>query len=261
MVAILGGGIAGLTAAFELEQQGIEFELFEASDHVGGKIRSERIDGFIVEHGPNSLQSSSPLLQRVIQTCGLEEHQIFAHEAAKKRYVVRNSIPTALPSSPPDLLSSGYFSWSTKLRLAREPFIAKYEGNNEESVAQFIRRRLGQHVLDYAVDPFVTGIFAGNPESLSLRHAFPALFEMEQQEGSLLRGLLARKKESNGSSGRHIFSFREGVQMLPDAIANRFKDHIHTRKTVTSITPSGKRWHVETLEAERVESHNFDAVI
>jgi len=261
MVAILGGGIAGLTAAFELEQQGIAFQLFEASDHVGGKIRSERIDGFIVEHGPNSLQSSSPLLQRVIQTCELEEHQIFANEAAKKRYVVRNSIPTALPTSPPALLSSGYFSWSTKLRLAREPFIAKFEGNNEETVAQFTRRRLGQHILDYAVDPFVTGIFAGNPEFLSLRHAFPALFKMEQQEGSLLRGLLARKNENNGSSGRHIFSFREGVQMLPDAIANRYRDHIHINKAVTSVAPSGKRWRVETLEEERAESHNFDAVI
>lgn len=261
MVAILGGGIAGLTAAFELEQQGIDFVLFEASDHVGGKIRSERIDGFIVEHGPNSLHSSSALLQRVIQTCELEEHQLFAHEDAKKRYVVRNSIPRALPTSPPALLSSDYFSWSTKLRLAREPFIAKLEGNNEESVAQFIRRRLGQHVLDYAVDPFVTGIFAGNPESLSLRHAFPSLFEMEQQEGSLLRGLLTRKKESNGSSGRPIFSFQEGVQMLPDAIANRFRDHIHTNKSVISIAPSGKRWRVETAEDERVESHNFDAVI
>ena len=261
MVAILGGGIAGLSAAFELHQQGIDFELFEASDRVGGKIQSERIKGFMVEHGPNSLQASSPFLERVIATCGLKEYQIFADESAKKRYVVRNSVPMALPGSPPALLSSDFFSWRTKLRLAREPFISRHQGSEEESVAEFVRRRMGQEVLDYAVDPFVTGIFAGNPELLAIKHAFPTLFGMEHDNGSILRGLLSRKKQANSSPSRHIFTFSEGVQMLPDAMARLFSDRIHTRKKVKAIVPTGKRWRIDTLEGNHEESRNFDAVI
>lgn len=261
MVAIIGGGIAGLVAAFELEQQGIEFELYEATDQIGGKIRSERIKGFIVEHGPNSLQTSSALLQRIIDTCGLKGEQIFADEAAKNRFVVRNSVPIALPTSPPALLSSPYFSWRTKLRLAREPFVSKYSGQNDESVAEFVRRRLGPDVLDYAVDPFVTGIYAGNPELLSVKHAFPALYNLEHDHGSLLRGMVTRKKKTNESHKRRIFSFREGVQMLPDAIARRFSDRIHTKKTIKAIVPTGKRWRVDIQEGNHEESRSFDAVI
>ena len=261
MVALLGGGIAGLTAAFELDQQGIDFELFEASSHIGGKIRSERINGFIVEHGPNSLQSSSPLLQRVIDTCDLEHQQLFADEAAKKRYVVRNSVPTALPMSPPALLSGSYFSWGAKLRLAREPFISRFEGSNEESVAEFVRRRLGQDVLDYAVDPFVTGIFAGNPDLLSIKHAFPALFSMEREKGSLIRGMIVRKRNNNGTHGRRIFTFKEGMHMLPNAMAHRFIDRIHTGRKVKKVVPLGKRWRVDTIQGNHEETRNFDAVI
>lgn len=259
MVAILGGGIAGLTAAFELEQQGIDFELFEATKYVGGKIQSERIKGFIVEHGPNSLHNATPLMQRIIDACGLGKDQIFADEAAKKRFVVRNSILTALPMSPPDLLSSGFFSWRTKLRMAREPFVSSFKGSKEESVAEFVRRRLGQDILDYAVDPFVTGIFAGNPELLSIKHAFPSLFSFEQEKGSLLKGMLSRK--GNSTHDRRIFTFKEGVQMLPNAIARRFTDRIHTRKEVKAIVPSGKRWRVDIAEDKHLETRNFDAVI
>ena len=261
MIAILGGGIAGLTAAFELEQQGIDFELFEASKRIGGKIQSERIKGFLVEHGPNSLQNSSPLMQRIIDTCGLAKDQIYADEAAKKRFVVRNSIPTALPMSPPALLASNFFSWSAKLRLAREPFVSSFRGSNEESVAEFIRRRLGKEILDFAVDPFVTGIFAGNPELLSIKHAFPRLFDLEQEKGSLLKGMLSRKNNDSRTHSRRIFTFKEGVQMLTDALASRFKDRIHTDKEVTSIIPSGRRWRIDAKQGNHEETRNFDAVI
>ena len=261
MVGIIGSGIAGLGAAYGLAERRIDFEIFEAADRAGGKIQSERLDGFLIEHGPHSLQTSSPLLNRVIEECGLSEHQHFADEAAQKRYVVRRGNPEPLPMSPPALLTSRYFSFGTKLKLAREPFVSVSERSTEESVAAFVRRRLGNEMLDYAVDPFVTGIFAGDPEALALKHAFPALFDLEQNHGSLLRGLIARQKQSRGKAARRIFTFTEGVKQLPDTLSARFKDQLHLNCPIRSIAQDGARWRLELERNGCREFRHLDAII
>lgn len=261
MVAILGGGIAGLTAAHYLRKRQIDFELFEASDEVGGKIRSERTDGFLVEHGPNSLPSSSPLLQQIVQDLDLSDQVVFAAPNARKRFVVRHGEPVELPLSPPALLTSGYFSFRTKLLLAREPLLAPKSDDEDESVAAFARRRLGNEVLDYAVDPFVTGVFAGDPELLSLRHAFPALYRLEQDHGSLIKGLLASKPGSTSPPHRRIFSFREGMQTLPVAMSHPIADRIKTNHAIRAIRQEGARWRLNISWGDREEERLFDRVI
>ncbi len=265
--AIIGGGISGLTAAYFLNKSGIPFTLFEASDSPGGKIKSTKTEGFLVELGPNSLQTTTPLLNQIIEETGLSAHQVFADGQAKKRFIVKQGRPRALPTSPPAALTSGFFSLKSRLGLLKEPLVSRGKAGQDESVAHFIQRRLGSEVLDYAVDPFVTGIFAGNPLNLSLKHAFPALYRLEKDHGSLLRGLLASKRRKSGSlnnktnAERRIFSFRDGMEMLPAGIANQFRDKIKLSSKVIGISSSINGWQIEATTSSAVYSDSFDAVI
>lgn len=268
-VAIIGGGISGLTAAYFLKKAGISFTLFEASPHLGGKIRSERLGGFLVEHGPNSLQTATPLINQLIDETGLQKHQIFAAPEAQKRFVIRKGKPVPLPMSPPALLASNYFSIKSKLALLREPFVSAGDEESEETVAQFILRRLGREFLDYAVDPFVSGIFAGDPEQLSLQHAFPALLEFEQKHGSLLKGVFKNQKDKkNGQQNgkdqptvRRIFSFTEGMQMLPEAISRQFEDAIELETKIVEVRPSNGYWHLTANTPKGDVFHAFEVVL
>lgn len=261
-VAIIGGGISGLTTAYFLKQAGLQITIFEASERIGGKIHSERIDGYLIEHGPNSLQTATPLLNQIIEEAGLGPHQLYAAPAAKKRFVVRKGVPEALPMSPPGLLTTNLFSLKSKLKLLGEPFAGKPE-IDDESVAAFVKRRLGQEILDYAVDPFVSGIFAGNPETLSIKHAFPRLHQLESAHGSLLKGMLAGGKQKKKAADtprpkRRIFSFVDGMQMLPRAISTFFPNDIQLNTRVAKISPEKEGWR---LHLESGAEQLFDAVV
>lgn len=268
-VGIIGAGIAGLTAAFQLREQGLDVTVFEASAHVGGKIRSERADGYLIEHGPNTVQKSTPLMDALIDHLGLDDAVVETSEVAQKRYVVRDGSPHPLPTSPLQFLTTNLFSLTAKLRLLREPFVRRAASDAEESVADFTRRRLGREILDYGLNPFVAGVFAGDPEQLSLRHAFERLYELEQEHGSLLKGLIrsmrARKQaspEEASPPARRMFSFRDGLQRLPDALAETLGDSIHRRTPVTAVKPEGARWIVTVhREGAAPTTRAFDAVI
>ena len=152
-IGIIGGGITGLTAAFRLKQLGVNVALYEASPHVGGPVRSAGSAGYLAEFGPNTLLETSPLISSLISDLGLETRKLYAGEKAKNRFIVRSGIPMALPSSPPAFLLSPLFSLRAKLRLLGEPFVAKAPKDTEESVAEFVRRRLGNEFLDYTIWP------------------------------------------------------------------------------------------------------------
>src|SRR5579864_1270015 len=187
-IGIVGGGITGLTAAYRLKQLGAKVVLYEASPRVGGRVQSVRSDGYLAEFGPNTLLETSPLITSLISDLGLADRRIFASEKARNRFIVRGGVPLALPLSPPAFLSTPLFSLRAKLRLLREPFIAKAPKEKEESVAEFVRRRLGREFLDYAIDPFVSGVYAGDADQLSVVHAFAKLYALEQRYGSLILG-------------------------------------------------------------------------
>ena len=256
MVAILGSGIAGLTAAFQLAEKNIDFEVFESSEHIGGKIRSERRNGFLIEHGPYVLRAPSPLLHHILERCNLRGHRIFVPETSNTHFVARNRTTATLPQSLVQSLASNYFSTLTKLRLTSEVFRPKPVVSNEESVAQFVRQRLGNEVLDYAIDPIVSGFFAGNPELLSVKHAFPHLCETENKRGSVIHRLL-----SIGNISEPAFSFTEGLQMLPMAMSQPFTKLIHTQSHIRTIIPVGKRFRIDIARGNHEETRHFDAVI
>jgi len=264
-VGVIGAGIAGLTAAYQLQKQGASVHVFEAADRTGGVIRSETTEGYLVERGPNSIRAGAAALETVIDDLDLREERIWANDAADARYVVRDGTPTPLPRSVRSFLSTDLFSTRAKLRLLAEPFIGRREAT-DESVAAFTRRRLGPEMLDYAVAPFVGGVFAGSPEDLSVRHAFRRLATLEGEYGSLFLGAIRRalassdEESQNAPSG--LFSFRDGLQTLPNALADALGDRINLNAPVSALDRDGDKWQVSVQSADEQERlRTFDALV
>ncbi|QIX60589.1 protoporphyrinogen oxidase [Hymenobacter sp. BT18] len=231
-IAILGGGITGLTAAYYLNQAGVDVDLFEAADEPGGNMRSRREGSYTTELGPNSLLLS-PELEELIGELDLTgQIQDPPPGVGANRYILRGGQYRKLPASPPGLLASGFFSWKTKLSILRELTRPAAPPDATETVAAFFRRRFNQEVVDYAVNPFVAGIYAGDPTQLRVQEAFPKLVELEQQHGSVLRGLA----KAGVGQRRRTVSLRGGLQALPDALAARLAGNVYFHQPVTALT-------------------------
>lgn len=239
---IIGAGISGLAAAYALQKKGIAVTVYEKNSEVGGSIRSIRKDGWLVEEGPNTLMVKSQLLWDLLQELDLQEEALEAPRQAKRRFIVRNNKPVALPDSFGSFLTSPLLSAGAKLRLLKEPFVTSSEAD-DESIASFIRRRLGKQPLDYGVNPFVSGIYAGNPKSLSIKHTLSSLWEAEQQHGSLLKGMI-KKKNKNSTVKKSLISFRDGNQVLPEAMAQALNHPVQTSCEVRAANRSGDGWKI-----------------
>jgi oxygen-dependent protoporphyrinogen oxidase len=223
-VLIVGSGISGLVSAYRLKLAGFTVQVIEAGTRPGGVIGTVARDGCLFERGPNSALDTTPLIGELVAALGLSAQMRFASEAADKRYVMRDGVLTPLPTSPGAFFSTRLFSLSAKLALVREIFIAPSPPDAEESIAAFVRRRLGHEFLDYAIDPFVAGIYAGDPEKISVRAAFPKLLALEQRWGSLIRGQIlgARERKRQKEAAKNTaksFAFAGGMQVLTDALA------------------------------------------
>jgi oxygen-dependent protoporphyrinogen oxidase len=249
-VAIIGGGITGLTAALGLKQRGLPVILFEAADRVGGVIQSVRRDGYLAEFGPNSLMETSPVISDLVRELGLESRRVYSNPSAEKRYVVRDKKPVAIPNSARGFLMTPLFSLPAKLRVLAEPFIRPAPNDAEESIAQFVQRRLGQEFLDYAIDPLVAGIYAGNPHLLSVSQAFPKLYALEQRYHSLFLGKIlgARERKRSGEVSKQDakkFSFDDGLQTLIDALQSRLGEAIVTSAPIEGLERTEDGWLIQ----------------
>lgn len=261
-VAVVGGGITGLVTAYELHKAGAAVSLFEAGDHVGGPIRSFQESGYLAEAGPNTLLETSSEISSLVDELGISTQREYANAVSKKRFIVRSNQSIAVPTTPGSFLSSSLFSFSAKLRLLREPFISKKQDDSDESLADFVRRRLGQEFLDYAIDPFVSGVYAGDPEKLSAKHAFAKVTALEEKYGSLIRGQIKgakeRKKSNTVSKDRaKMFSFDNGLQVLIDALASKLQGIIHLQTPIERIEQN-QGWN---LFSNRQSLGIFDAVV
>jgi protoporphyrinogen/coproporphyrinogen III oxidase len=253
-VAIIGAGITGLTAAFYLKRKGVPVTVYEAGGRAGGVIQSSRQNGFLAESGPNTILETSPKISELIRDLNLESRRVDPNPAAKNRYVVRDKKPMAMPSSQAEFLTTKLFSARAKFALAREPFVPPRRDGVEESVAEFVLRRLNLEFLDRAIDPLIAGIYAGDPQKLSVQHAFPKLLEAEQKHGSLIKGqLFGGGEQKSGEVSRRnakMFSFDDGLQVLTDALAAQLGDSLKLNTQVIKLLQTKDGWRVSTSSGE-----------
>lgn len=254
-VVVVGAGISGLTVAFHLSRMagpdGPKPVVVEASDRVGGAIQTLRRDGWTFEQGPNTVLSSRPAVGRLIEEAGLAPVALTARPASKRRYLWKGDRLQPLPGSPPSFVTTSLFSFGAKLRLLKEPWIGRPPEGTEESIAQFVRRRLGQEFLDYAVGPFVSGVYAGDPERLSVRWAVSKIWSLEHEHGGLIRGALARRKGPQPGGG--MISMRDGLEMLPARLAEAIEEaggQVRTGVRCEAIRKDGTGFRVTTDSGE-----------
>lgn len=239
-IIILGAGISGLATAYWLNKDGFDIQILEAKSKPGGSMETSSENGFLVDYGPNSGLETTPLIRQLVDEVGLSNEMIYANESSDKRYILRNGKLHPLPTSPPALIKSNLFSLRGKIRLAYEPFIGKSNDGYYQSIAEFVRRRLGQEFLDYAIDPFVSGVFAGDPNKLSVKSAFPKLYRLEEVYGGLVKGMVKgarerKKRAEQSKQSAKMFSFINGMQSFPQAIVEKLKRKIFYESRVKSV--------------------------
>ncbi|MFQ5651196.1 MAG: protoporphyrinogen oxidase [bacterium] len=237
---IIGGGISGLATAARLRRKGLNVLLLEKKQQPGGAIQTEQLDGFLVDCGPNSTLETSPEVREFVDEIGLSERRVYADLRANRRYILRDGELRALPMSPPQFLACNLFSVRAKLRLLLEPFIAPAPDDLEETIAQFVERRLGREFLDYAINPFIAGVYAGDPERLSVRSAVARIYALEKNYGSLIKGAIkgakARKKRKEVDKTRaRLFSFRDGMGELVGALKTVLAAEIRTSADIVKV--------------------------
>jgi oxygen-dependent protoporphyrinogen oxidase len=245
-VAIIGAGITGLTAGFYLQRKGIPVAVYESSGRTGGVIQSIRKDGYLAEAGPNTILETSPRILQLIRDAGLESRKLNPAPNAEARYVVRYRRPIAMPGSPLGFFTTDLFSAKAKFAVLREPFVRPRRDGKEETIAEFVVRRLGNEFLDQAIDALVAGIYAGDPRKLSVTQAFPKLAQLEAKYGSLIKGQIlgARERKRRGEVAKDRapkFSFDEGLQVLTDTLRARLGDSVHLNTSVTRLIQNGAR--------------------
>jgi oxygen-dependent protoporphyrinogen oxidase len=224
---VVGAGISGLTTAFRLRRAGQRVAVVEAAERVGGAIETLRDGGWTVELGPNTVAGGEEFAA-LVRDVGLDGEQLLASAAAKRRFLWKGGRLQALPGGPGEVLGTPLLSPAAKLRLLREPFVGRFAGDGEESVAAFVRRRLGDEMLRTFVGPFVSGVYAGDPERLSVRWAVPRIAALEREHGSLIGGALARRRgfgaAAAGPAARGLVTFRDGLSTLPRRLAEAVGD-------------------------------------
>ncbi|MGA8742365.1 MAG: protoporphyrinogen oxidase [Terracidiphilus sp.] len=296
-VAIIGGGIAGLAAAFELEKARgagaeVEYTLFESRERLGGSLASEIVNGVVLERGPDSFLSEKPAGAELCRELGLADQLTPSNDANRKTYIVVKNRLVPLPDGlmfliPTKLVPtalSGLFSPATKIRMALELLHPPRPSGHDESVAALVERHFGQEAVDRLADPLLSGIYGGDATQLSARTVLPKLVEMETQYGSLTRGMLAAHKQmrakmaaalaanANGAGGtkgqsasrqnagpRSIFTtLKGGLQQLVDALESRLNPKwVRKSTSVNSLERIDDGWRIRCADA--VE--NYDAVI
>ena len=259
---ILGGGICGLASAWKREREGNEVTIIESSSRIGGIIQSEKLDGFLLDYGPNTLSLRLRKTADLLEEAGVLEHAIDANPEANKRFIVRKGKLVALPNSFVSFLGSDFLSPLGKLRLLLEPFLPRGKNRENESVASFVSRRLGREALEYGANPFLAGVYAARPETLCLRHAFPELHRMEKKNRSLFMGMARGGGKSEKIPKSRLLSFSEGMNELPIRLQAQLHATFLLESTVEKVSRTGDGWIVGSTDSNGAPRENrYDEVI
>ena len=250
-IAIIGGGITGLVAAYRLREKGFPVTVYEASERVGGVIQTVRQDGYLAECGPNTILEGSPKIPELVTDLDLSQRRIYCDPEAKKRYVVRNKRLVNLPATALGFVTTPLLSPAAKLRALTEPFVRRVPETKEESVAEFVERRFGPEFLYQALDSLVSNIYPSDTEKLSVSQAFPKLRARERRNGSLIKGRVLRtvkgKKDAEvAKPDAPKFSFDHGLQVLTDTLYDKLRPVLRLNSPVIKITQKKFGWAVTT---------------
>ena len=261
-IAIIGSGITALSRAWKLQKCGHKVTILEKSDRVGGSISSIREGAYLSEEGPNSMQVNNYEVDAFLKSIpGFSECSIYTSVKAKKRFILKNGIPRTVPMSLLSALTTRLWSLSGKLTLIKKLLVPKINNDIEESVADFARRRLGSEFYNYAINPLVGGIYAGNPESLSLRYAFPKIYALGKRNSilfvSVLNMILKMRRDSKPRFKKRILSFRNGLVELPQLLADALSESINTSVCLKSISRKQNKWIIQWND----QKHSYDQVI
>lgn len=273
-IAIIGGGISGLSAAYELEQHRragteIDYVLYEASSRLGGVLRTEHIDGCVVEAGPDSFVTEKPWATDFCRALGIGDQLIGSNDAERKTYILTRGRLVEMPDGlmfmvPTKILPTGFsplFSWKTKLCMMQELYHPPRSVDHDESVAAFVERHYGAEMVDRLADPLLSGVYGGEAAHLSVRAVLPRFAEMERTHGSLGRAMLAARKKmksANKPAPSLFTSLEKGMQSLAEtAVAQLTRACLLTNATVQAIQAQAGGW---TISAG-MQSDQFDGVI
>lgn len=253
-VLIIGSGITGMTAAYYLHKAGKKVLVIDKQQRPGGVIHSANENGFTFEMGPNTGIISNMEVVRLFEELAPECELQVANELVKKRYILKDGKWEALPGSPGAAIKTPLFPGREKFRVLGEPFRSRGK-NPHETLAQFVERRLGKSFLEYAIDPFILGVYAGDPSRLVPKYALPKLYNLEQQYGSLIGGTIrkkfADKTPKDQRPSKAVFTAAGGLTSIITALYNRIgAENFRLGFEVKTIQPGNDGYNIETKDAE-----------
>jgi oxygen-dependent protoporphyrinogen oxidase len=275
-IVIIGAGLSGLSTAHYLVRtlydagKEAEILLLEADNVPGGKTRTIREDGFNMEWGPNGFLTNKPHGMELVKDLGIADRLARSSDLARKRFIYSDGTLQQLPETPMAFFQSRLLSLAGRARILWEPFAAGPPPNVDESLGDFARRRLGPEALEKLIDPMVTGIFAGDPDRMSLRSCFPLIHDLERKHGGLVRGMIgirrerARqgvKSEMSAGPGGVLMSFDQGVQTLTDTLASLLAEGLHLNVSVDRIERRGDSYALLLSEGGLREGMQADVVV
>ncbi|MDT8442075.1 MAG: protoporphyrinogen oxidase [Desulfuromonadales bacterium] len=271
-IAIIGAGISGLATAHAIERLAaaadiaVNVTVYEREPRTGGKIWSIKEEGYLCEWGPNGFLDNKPMTLELCERLGIRDRLERSNDNARKRFIYSGGRLNRLPENGPMFFQSKLISWPGKLRLAMEPLIGKRTDGVDETLAEFARRRLGSEALDKLIGPMVSGIFAGDPETMSLKSCFPRIYELEQEYGGLVRAMLklAKQKKAERKAGKQVASaagpggvltsFVGGIQELTEATVAGLRGQVKTGAAVSALKPLAGGWQLTLADGSSVEA-------
>ena len=278
-IVIIGGGIAGLATAFRIQREikegaNLECILLEGSNHFGGKISTEKLDGFIIERGPDSFISQKPAAIQLCKQLGLEDRLTGTNPGAPSTFVYTGGKLVTMPDGLSLMIPTKFlpfaltplFSLPGKIRMAFDLLIPKKQDNGDESLASFVRRRMGEEALNKMAEPMLAGIYASDPEKMSIASTFPMFVETEKKYRSLILGMLARKKAMLMSTSKRpassyslFMTLKDGLGEMVDAVIKKSPDiQFKSGTKVVGIERNKEKWH---LKLDDGSENQVDAVI
>lgn len=243
-VVIIGGGVSGLATAWELDAKGYSTVVLERQVRTGGHAFSENISGFMMEHGPSTINAFDPLAQNISTRLGLSNDQTYLGDGVKQRYLVDNGLLKAIPIHPFGFMTANYMSLRGRMRMMMEPFVPRGKSGSEETIQQYITRRFGSEFCERIIDPLVGGLYAGRASELSMPSVFPKMLALEEKYGSVAKGMLTRFFKGGNMPSKRLFSWNGGIGTLSRALESHVKN-VKTGVTVRNIRKTKTGYQVD----------------